>query len=353
VKIVFLEAESRERELFTRALAGHEVVFLDGMEEVPPETEILSGFICTQVAPPFLELHPALRYVAARTATIDHIDLKACTERGIKVSYVPTYGYHIVAEHTIALILSLTRRLKQSAEARGTLTHFAYEAIRGISLRGKTLGVIGAGRIGLQTIHLIRNFGMEVLAYDPEPNAEAAAALGFTYTPLEQLLRRAHIITLHATLNKANRYLLNSRTLSKTRKGVLIINTARGSLIDAQALLRALDSGHVAGAALDVVEDECLLRSKPEKIIGGQIVEHMHTPPPGGHTPNGRARRIHELEYLMRNNALIAHPNVLYTPHCSFNTTEAVDEINSTTLANIRAFLAGRHLNAALPQERL
>lgn len=347
MKIVFLEAESRERELFTRALAGHEVSFLDGMDEVPPETEILSGFICTQITPPFLETHPALRFVATRTTTIDHIDLKTCLERGIKVSYVPMHGY-VVAEHTLALMLSLARRLKQSAEARGTLTHFAYEAIRGLSLRGKTLGVIGAGRIGLQTIQLTRNFGMEVLAYDPEPNHEAAAALDFTYAPLEQLLRRAHIVTLHATLNKANRHLLNRRTFAKMRRGVLIINTARGSLIDAEALLQALDSGHVAGAALDVVEDECLLRSHPEKIIGGQIVEHMHTPPPEGHTPDGRARRIHELEYLMRNNALIAHPSVLYTPHCSFNTTEAVDEINTTTLANIRAFIAGRHLNAAL-----
>ena len=157
---------------------------------------------------------------------------------------VPSYGDHVVAEHTFALLLAVSRRLRESMTLKGD-SRFSYEALRGFELRSKTFGIIGAGRIGLHTVPIARSFGMNVIAYDIRPRPEMAAELGFKYVAFEQLLADSDIISLHANLNPSSYHILDRKAFAKCRPGVVVINTARGKLIDTNALIEALDQGIV------------------------------------------------------------------------------------------------------------
>jgi D-lactate dehydrogenase len=344
MKMAFVETEPSERALFERAFLDHELEFVAGLEEVSAGCEVLSVFIYSKVDGAFLERHPGLKLVATRSTTWDHIEVEECERRGVQVCRVPTYGSYTVAEHTMTLILALSRRL-QEILAMPRRERFSYEAIRGSEVRGKTLGVIGSGRIGLHLIPLAKAFGMEVLAYDINPQPEAAEALGFVYLPLDKLLRRAQIISLHATLTPASWHMFNAEVFARCRRGVLLVNTARGGLVDTEALLEALDQGLVGGVALDVLEEERVMRAEAARIIANQIVARMHAAMGQDEIRLTDPGRIRELQSLMRNNALLSRPNVLFTPHCAFNTVEALEQINTVTVRNIRAALCGKPIN--------
>ncbi|MEI6349765.1 MAG: NAD(P)-dependent oxidoreductase [Verrucomicrobiota bacterium] len=345
MKIAFVEAEPGEQKFFQRAFPGHTVMFESSLEDVERNCEVVSSFIFSRIDAAFLESHPRVNLVATRSTTYDHISLEECKARGVLVSYVPTYGDYTVAEHTMALILAMARRLREAFEMR-LEKRFSYEAIRGWELRGKTLGIVGAGRIGMNVIRMARGFEMEVVAYDVHPQSEAAARLGFQYVPFEKLLRTSHIISLHAPLTPASRHMLNRDTFGKCRRGVLIVNTARGGLIDTGALIQALDAGIVGGAALDVLEQECLLRAEAEEVISDQILKHLLASSATSSKATSR-ERISELQSFMRNGSLLSRKHVIFTPHCGFNTVEAVDQINRTTVANIRAYISGKPTNLA------
>ena len=276
VIIYFLETETTEQEFFSAQLTDHDVRFVGDLEEVREDVEVLSVFINTKVGPEFLTAHPGLRFIATRSTALDHLDLWACRERSVVVSYVPDYGYTTVAEHTFALILALSRRLREVmlAPKGGT---FSYAATRGFDLGGKTLGIIGMGRIGQRVAEIAHAFQMNVLAYDIDHPAKLERALDFCFVPLEELLAKAHIISLHASLSAETYHILNHETLAKCREGVLIVNTARGSLIDTQALREALDSGQVGGAGLDVLQDERVMRQSVSKIIAADIIQHLRS----------------------------------------------------------------------------
>jgi D-lactate dehydrogenase len=181
---------------------------------------------------------------------------------------------------------------------------------------------------------------MRVLAHDVEQPAEVAAALGFTFVPLDELLAHAEIISLHAPLTPATFHLINRDTLAKCRRGVFIINTARGSLIDTAALREALDSGQVGGAGLDVLEDERLMRAPAAKIIAADIVAHLRSDAVASEARD--ADRMRELEDLMLGDAILARPNVVCTPHVAFNSLDAVGRLQQMTVENIASFAAGR-----------
>lgn len=339
MKVHFLEVEPSEQDYFLEQLgAEHELVFDDCPEEVSADAEALSCFIYSTISRSFVRNHPALRLVVTRSTTHDHIDLCACKEAGITVCTVGSYGDFTVAEHTFALILALSRRLRLMMNAR---ERFSYETLRATELRGKTLGILGMGRIGKQMVPIAKAFGMKVIACDPKEDRDSARRLRFKYVSFKELLERSDVLSLHACLDSTTYHILDKEALGLCKKGVLLVNTSRGALISTEALLEALKAGVVGGVGLDVLEDETVMRKEALNVISEQIIERVHhgLEP---EEPRGReTRRIKQLEELVRNKELLARQDVVFTPHVAFNSNEAIERINRTTVENIRAFLAG------------
>ncbi len=342
--IDLLETEPNEEAFFNEHLAAHTLRYPSDPAEVGADSEILSTFIYTKVDAAFLDAHPKLRLVSTRSTGVDHIDLAACRERGVTVSMVPSYGDNTVAEHAFGLILALSRRLRDSMQA-SQADAFSYESIRGFDLHGKTIGIVGSGRIGLHAIRIAKAFNMRVLAYDLRPQYFMGEILGFEYLPLSQLLPQCDLVSLHLPLIPDTFHLLNRATFAQCKRGVIIINTARGGLIDTEALIEALDSGQVGGAGLDVLEDERVLQRETMHIISDQIINRLQSGAPPGELRASDPERIGELRRLMRNAELIGRSNVVFTPHVAFNSVEAVARINQTTKENILSFIAGEPLN--------
>ncbi len=337
-KICFVATESEEEEFFSEKFGAFDVSFHSGLDGVPEDVEVLSIFINDRITDEFLSLHPGLKMITTRSMGCDHIDLEACAQRKILITHVSGYGENTVAEHTFALMLALSRRLRESTEAAfaGKFTH---EKFRGMDLRGSTLGVIGAGRIGLHVIRIGAAFGMKVLAYDAAPNPLHTELLEFKYTSFEHLIRESHVLTLHIPLNKETHHILDRETLARCRPGVLIINTARGRLIDSEALIEALDSGQVGGAGLDVVEEERVFYGGATALIGAQIADRVR-----GMGSEDRIAlpvgRMKEISRYLSSNALLRRPQVVFTPHNAYNSTESREFISKTTSENILNYFA-------------
>jgi D-lactate dehydrogenase len=271
-----------------------------------------------------LEAMPNLRFVATRSTGYDHVDVAAAGERGISVANVPAYGENTVAEHTFALILALSRKVHQ-AYVRTQRGDYTLEGLRGFDLYGKTLGVVGAGAIGLHAIRIAKGFGMRVLAFDVRHNQLLADVLGFRYVELDELFAESDIVSLHAPANPATRHMINRDSLSKMKRGALLINTARGSLVDTEALVWALDAGILGGAGLDALEGEEFLQHEDELLSQ-----------PGAEE---------KLKMIVRNNILQRRADVVITPHIAFNSEEALRRILDVTAENVRSFLDGRPQN--------
>lgn len=348
MKIVFVEAEQTEREFFAAELKEHDLLFVSELEDVPEDTEILSTFIYSRITGAFLESHPAIRLIATRSTTHDHVELESCADRNVTMCIVPSYGDHVVAEHTFALLLAVARRLRMAINL-GDDNRFSYEALRGFELRSKTFGIIGAGRIGLQTVPIAKSFGMNVIAYDVRPRPELAAKLQFDYVPLPDLLASSDVISLHASLTPSSYHILNRESFAKCRHGVVVINTARGKLIETDALIEALDNGIVSAAGLDVLGEESVLRRRAEQILSEQIVRRVREPLPNPGEAPGNSSRLKEIERLMRLEGLLLRPEVIWTPHIAFNCVEAAERINRVTADNIKAFICGDPINTLLP----
>ena len=348
IKICFVETQSSEGAFFTAEFKGCEVQFSATAAKVNPDTEILSVYIHTQIGAEFLDAHSLLRLITLRSTGYDHVNLAECNERGVTVCNVSGSDANTVAEHTFALMLAAARRLQEVGEANKQ-THFSYEQFRGFDLNSKTLGVIGAGRIGLRTIHIALAFGMRVLACEPYRPSMMAEILGVRYVALDELLQCSQVISLHAPLTPETFHLLNRETLARCRPGVIIINTARGGLIDTDALIEALDNGTVAGIGIDVLEEESVMQREASRIIADNIIEHLHAETTPEEARMKNPERVKEIENLMRNQQLLKRPNVVFTPHVAFNSIEAVERINTTTVENIRAFLASAPINVVTP----
>jgi D-lactate dehydrogenase len=347
MKIVFVETEDDEQPFFVESLAGHDVEFVEGLDEVPKDAEIVSVFVTSRIGAGFLRQHPRLKLVASRSSAVDHLDVAAADKRGVALAHVPEYGAATVAEHTFALILGVVRRLRHCLEAKNR-GRGSTERLRGRELRGKTLGVVGTGSVGRRVIRIARAFGMNCLAFDSHEDEDLAAGLGFRYVTLDRLLRQSDIITLHIPLTRRTRNILNAKRLARCKPGVVLINTARGALIDIDALLSGLNTGHIGGVGLDVLEDEAAFRADTSRIIGAQIVQKIHAMSTPGGDRERRQERLRELQGIMRNRQLLAHENVFFTPHVGFNSVEAIERINLGTVQNIRDFIDGK-----LPPEAL
>lgn len=292
------------------------------LENCHPDTEVISVFVSSSVTREMINAMPKLRLIACRSTGFDNIDLKAAAERNITVVNVPTYGEETVAEYAFGLLLALTRKLPNILETENE--KFTQPELRGHDLAGKTFGVIGAGHIGISSLQIARGFSMKTLAYDAKPRPELAEKYGFHYADLDTILAESDVISLHAPLLPATQHIINQENLAKMKTTAILVNTARGELVDTNALLQALDSGQLGGAALDVVEGEALLHYHEETALLRSDT-----------LPADIMRHSMEISVLKK------MPNVIISPHNAFNTVEAIGRINHTTAKNIIDFWYG------------
>ncbi|MCW2273823.1 hydroxyacid dehydrogenase [Rhodoblastus acidophilus] len=330
MKVVIFEVEPREAAAFDALGANHDLVVTDqplqaGNASHFADAEVVSTFIYSKLDRDVLDQLPATKLVATRSTGYDHIDMADCARRKIAVCNVPTYGENTVAEHVFALLLALSHRLRDAME-RARSGWFSPQGLEGFDLQGKTLGVIGTGNIGRHVIRIARGFLMDVVAFDAKPDPELEGDLGFRYVGFDELLSRSDIITLHVPASPQTQHLIGASAFQRMKRGAVIINTARGGLIDVIALVQALRTGQVAAAGLDVLPDEPLIREEAELISSAFAGQN-------------------DLRNLVAGHVLLNMPNVIVTPHSGFNTREAVARIIATTVDNIEAFAAGRPRN--------
>ncbi len=295
-----------------------------------PQTSpvLISTFIYSKLDRQVLEKLAAVKLIATRSTGFDHIDIAFCRGRGISVSNVPKYGENTVAEHVFALLLTISHRMLEAVE-RAKTREFSPVGLQGFDLAGKTLGVIGTGAIGRRVVRIAKGFEMKVVAFDVAPDQRLAATLGFDYAPFDKILDVADIVTLHAPATPETHHLLSDREFARMKDGAVLINTARGSLVDQRALIQALRNGKISAAGLDVMADEPMIREEAELICsvfcGAQ-----------------------DLRNLIADHVLLRMPNVVVTPHSGFNTREAVGRIVEVTIENIQAFGEGRPKNTVV-----
>lgn len=254
-----------------------------------------------------------VRLVALRCAGFNNVDLSAAKELGVAIVRVPAYSPHAVAEHTVGLLMTLNRKIHR-AYNRVRELNFSISGLVGFDIFGKTIGIIGTGRIGQITSQIYRGFGANVIAYDPVPNLTWASLNGVKYTSLDDLFGESDILSLHLPLTPETKHLINATTLARTKRGVYIVNTSRGKLIDTTALIAAIKTGQVGGVALDVYEEE-----------EGVFFQDL----------SGIVPQDEELSQLL------IFPNVLITSHQAFLTHEALSEIARVTVENILRFKQG------------
>jgi D-lactate dehydrogenase len=260
-----------------------------------------------------------VRAIALRSAGFNHVDLAAAGRLGLTVMRVPEYSPHAVAEHAVALVLALNRKIHR-AYARVREGNFSLEGLVGFDLHGKTVGLVGTGRIGAAAARIFAGFGCRVLAYDLRPTD-----LPVTYVSVDELYRASDIVSLHVPLTPQTHHLVGELAFSRMKPGVVLVNTSRGALIDTRALIHALKRGHVGGAVLDVYEEEegVFFRDLSDRVLQDDVLAR-----------------------------LLTFPNVLVTSHQGFLTAEALAAIATTTLGNLAAFERGAPTNVVGGQSK-
>lgn len=324
MRVAVFDTHRHDRAALDEANArfGHELTYFE--PRLTQQTASLGvgfGAVCSfvndHVDEPTLEILKAgrVRLIALRSAGYNHVDLDAAAKLGIRVVRVPEYSPYAVAEHAAALVLALVRKIHR-AYARVREGNFSLDGLLGFDLHGKTVGLVGTGRIGAAAARIFLGFGCHVIAYDARPLRELADA-GVEYVPLAALYERSDIISLHVPLTPATHHMIGDGSLARMKAGVILINTGRGALIDSRALITALKTGHVGAAGLDVYEEE-----------EGVFFENL-------------SDQVLQDDVLAR---LLTFPNVLVTSHQGFFTREALGAIASTTLASVTAFERGEPL---------
>ena len=333
MKIAFFEVPAVDKTIIKQSLGDNvEISFYDekldeNTVDRAKDAEIVCVFINSIISKNIIDKLPNLKFIATRSTGFEHIDLAYCAQKGIQVSYVPSYGDHTVAEIAFGLILNLSRNiLKANNYIRETSDFNFSPSFRGFDLNKKTIGVVGTGRIGKNVIKIAKGFNMNVVACDLYPDFEFAKINNFEYKKFEEVIKQADVISLHVPFTKENSHMINKDVISGMKKGVLLINTARGSLIDTKALVWGLQEGIIGGAGLDVLEEERELKLEKEVFDSGD------------------SKNI-DYKILTENHVLMDMPNVIITPHIAFYTKEAEAEIIKTTIENIRGFIDGQFRN--------
>ena len=257
-----------------------------------------------------------VKLIALRCAGFNNVDLKAAAAAGIKVVRVPAYSPYAVAEHGVALLMSLTRHIPQ-AYLRTKTANFNIEGLTGRDLFGLTAGILGTGKIGRIMADILMGFGMKIIAYDPFPNTKWAQEKNIEYVDLEEIFKRSDVLSLHCPLTEETKHIVNHDRMKMMKHDAVIINTGRGALIDSKALVHALKHGHIGGIGMDVYEEES------KYFFSDWSTDIM--------TDDTLAR-------------LLTFPNVIITGHQAFLTTNALKNLADTTLENIKAFSSGNEL---------
>lgn len=327
MRVAVFSTRAYDRRFLDQANGGrrHELVFLEsrldaGTVATAGGSQAVCAFVNDRLDAGVLRgLHGlGVRLVVLRSAGFNHVDLAAAAELGIAVGRVPEYSPHAVAEHTVALLLTLNRKIHR-AHARVREGNFALEGLLGFDLHGRTVGVVGTGKIGRCFARIMRGFGCEVLAFDPQPHPEAEA-MGVRYVPWAELLQRSDIVSLHCPLTPQTRHLVDSAALAQMKRGAMLLNTSRGAVVDTPAVISALKSGQLGHLGLDVYEEEADLffRDLSDNALQDDVFAR-----------------------------LLTFPNVVITGHQAFFTEDALRAIAETTIANIDSFVAeGRPLHA-------
>ncbi len=325
MRVALFDSHGYDRESFAAVNAGfgHTLTFLEPRltavtAPLAAGHDAVCSFVNDQVDADALErLHAAgVRIVALRSAGYNHVDLAAAARLGLPVVRVPEYSPYAVAEHAVALVLALNRKIHRAA-ARVRELNFSLEGLVGFDLHGKIVGLVGTGKIGRVAARIFAGFGCQVLVHDRAPVDALVAELGVRPVDLATLYREADIISLHVPLTPATHHMIDHAALAAMKPGVMLINTGRGALIDSRALIAALKSGHVAAAGLDVYEEE-------EGVFFHDL-----------------SAQVLQDDVLAR---LLTFPNVVVTSHQAFLTREALANIATTPLASLAAFERGRPL---------
>jgi len=319
MKITFFEVEPWQKEYLKKKLKGHQLRFVSDELTLKnlskaKNSEAIVVFIYSVIDKEILDKLSNLKFIYTMSTGFNHIDINACKQKGIKVFNVPSYGENTVAEHTIGLMLSLSKKIPQSV-MNTKKGNFDLDGLEGFDLKGKTLGVIGCGNIGQQVIKIAKAMEMNVIVMNRSQNEKLAKELGFRYVSLKELLSKSEIITLHVPLTPETKHMINMKNISLVKKGAYLINTARGGLIETKALISALDKGIIAGVALDVLEEE------------EDLKEDRHL--------SKRKLSAYENKIMKQNLKLLKDRDVLITPHSAFYTREAQQRILDVTVENI------------------
>lgn len=330
MKIGFFEVRPGQEEFFKSKLPQDELIFSKdpiNSENFSgyPDLEVISTHAASQITSQVINGLLNLKLIATRTTGFDHIDLAVAAQKNIPVCNVPSYGESTVAEFAFALLLSLSRKIPEASDRVKQTKKFNTEGLTGFDLKGKTLGVLGTGHIGAHLIQIAKGFEMNVIAFDAFPNEALSAKLGFKYLGIDDVLSESDIISIHVPYLPTTHHLLNSQNMIKIKKGAVLINTARGAVVETESLLKALEDGTLSAAGLDVLEEEDYLKG-----------DLQITP---------KIQQILDLNFK-----LMAMPNVLITPHNAFNSNEALQRILDETLSNIEGFKSGTPKNLVKPK---
>lgn len=332
MKIVFYEAEGWEEEYLKKrfpkstSIVFTQEILTDKSANFSKDADVISSFIYSKITKKILNMLPNLKLIATRSTGFDHIDIDECKKRGIVVCNVPSYGENTVAEHTFGLMLSLSRKIHKAYE-KTIKEDFDIHSLRGFDLKGKKIGVIGTGHIGQHVIRIAKGFEMNILAYDAFPN-ESLIKDGLNYVSLKQIFKESDILTFHIPLTPKTTHLLNKKNVSHLKKGVIIINTSRGSIIESDALTYGLEKGVIGGVGIDVIEGEEMIKEEKEILTKNFSKE--------------------KLVLLVKNKMLLKDARVIYTPHIAFNSVEAIQRIVDTTADNIKNFSSGKTSNQVI-----
>jgi D-lactate dehydrogenase len=329
MKIAFFEIQDWEIEVLKKALKGHQLSFYK--EELTMsnlakavDSEAISVFIYSKMNKEILTKLPKLKFITTRSMGFDHINLDECRKRGIKVATAPHYGDNSVAEHTMGLILSISRNIHK-AYFRTINKNYSIEGLKGFDLKGRTLGVVGVGRIGSHVVKMAAAFEMNVLAFDHHPQKELEKCC--KYVSFDYLLKHSDIITLHVPYCPENHHLIGKKEFAKMKQGVILINTSRGPVIDTKAMLQALKANRLAGVGIDVLEGEELIKEEKELL---HDVKKLN---------------LEKLRQLALDHELLHDERVVFTPHIAFYSQEAVMRILEVTAENLIAFGKNKPVN--------
>ncbi len=335
MKISLFSAKSYDKESFElkkASLSGKSDIQIEYFDtalnaktaNLTKDYDAVCAFVNDDLSEPTLKIlnENGIRLLLMRCAGFNNVELDAAKRYGIRVARVPAYSPEAIAEHAIALLMTLNRRIHKAYQ-RTRDANFSLEGLTGINIFGKTAGVIGTGKIGLATLRILKGFGCKLLAFDPYPS-EAAKAMGVEYVSLDELFSQANIISLHCPLTPENTFMIDKKAFSKMQKGTLLINTSRGQLVDSLSCIDALKNGTLGGLALDVYEHEKELFFKD---LSSEVI----------------------LDDVFRR--LSACHNVIFTGHQAFLTHEALQNIAETTLFNATTYLEGKtNGNEVTPQ---